>query len=226
MRDLVAAADLLVGAACPGCGAPALAVCPRCAAAVRPDPFEVAGARRARHLVVTASGDNDGALQRIVVDWKERGRFPLTDLLSTHLATSVAALADGDQVVLVPVPTAWAARRRRGDDLVLALARAAAVRLSAVGCEAQVLPALRRVRRTVDQARLGATDRARNLQGAFALQRRSGLRLDVPIVIVDDIVTTGATLAEAARALAVRGWPVLGAAVVAATPGPSRESGL
>lgn len=217
VRNLVAAADLLVGAACPGCGRPALAVCATCARAIRPDPCTVTTAGAAHHLPITAAGHHNGVLRRVVLDWKERGRFPLTEVLAHHLAAAVVAAVDHDEIGLVPVPTSWVAQWRRGDDLVLSLARATAVRLDAVGHRATVHPVLSRTRRTLDQAGLGAEDRARNLHGAFALDR-CRLPSHAPLVIVDDIVTTGSTLAEAARALAVRGWGVHGAATVAATP--------
>lgn len=221
-RHVVAAADLFVGAACPGCGRAALAVCARCAAAIRPAPFDVTTARRAGHLQVTAAGPHRGALRRVVVDWKEHGRFPLTDFLSHHLAAAVATAADGD-VALVPVPTSWPARWRRGDDLVLTLARAAAERLARVEHRVTVHPVLRRARRTADQAGLGAEDRAVNMHHAFLLIDRHRLPLDTSILIIDDVVTTGSTLAEAARALAVKGWGVQGAATIAATaPGAER----
>lgn len=214
----MAAADLLVGAACPGCGVPALTVCLSCARAVRPRPFDVETARWAQHLGVVAAGRHHGVLRRVVIDWKERGRFPLTQFLAHHLAAAVAAGATGDALSLVPIPTSWSARWRRGDDLVLALARAAAGLLSDVGHDVTVDPVLARVRRTADQARLGAEDRARNLHGALAMERRRRVPADRSIVIVDDIVTTGSTLAEAARALAVRGCVVEHAAAIAATP--------
>lgn len=218
VRDLVAAADLLVGAACPGCGIPALAVCAACARAVRPRPFDVLTARWAPHLAVVAAGRHQGVLRRVVIDWKEHGRFPLTQFLAHHLAAAVAAEATSDALSLVPIPTSWSARWRRGDDLVLALARSAAELLSEVGHDVTVDPVLTRTRRTADQSGLGADDRARNLHGAFSLDRRRRVRTDRPIVIVDDIVTTGSTLGEAARALAVRGWTAQHAATIAATP--------
>jgi predicted amidophosphoribosyltransferase len=75
-------------------------------------------------------------------------------------------------------------------------------------------PLLAPTRSVADQAGLDTSGRARNLAGALAARRcADGLR----VVVVDDVVTTGATLAEATRALRAAGAEVLGAAVVAAT---------
>lgn len=118
-------------------------------------------------------------------------------------------------LLLVPVPSARAAVRRRGDDPALRLARAAANAVARHGVPARCLPVLAHRRRVADQAGLTAADRLANLRGALAARR------DLPnarLIVVDDVVTTGATLAEAARALRLAGAEVLAAAVVAATP--------
>ena len=75
---------------------------------------------------------------------------------------------------------------------------------------------LRQGRRVADQSGLDALARARNLEGALRVRGRPG-STGLPVVVVDDLVTTGASLAEAARALDGCGFVVLGAAVVAAT---------
>ena len=69
-------------------------------------------------------------------------------------------------------------------------------------------------RRVADQSGLDAAGRSANLAGAL---RASSDLSGVPVVVVDDVVTTGATLVEAARALRDAGALVRGAAVVAAT---------
>ena len=217
----MAAADLLVGAACPGCGEPDLAICARCLAAVRPGPVAVEEIECDDDVPVVAGGWYRTELRRIVVDWKEHGRFPLTEVLSHHLAVAVAAVAgSAPRVDLVPVPTAWRARWRRGDDLVRSLADAAAERLAPTGAQVTVRPVLRRTRRTADQAGLTAGLRRGNVAGAFELRRGARPEPHARVVVVDDVVTTGATLAEAARALAAGGWSVAGAATSVATPAP------
>ncbi len=81
-----------------------------------------------------------------------------------------------------------------------------------------VAPALRPVRRMADQSRLDHGQRAANLAGAYVVWPRWRGRLEgARVVLVDDVVTTGATLAEAARAVGGVGGHVIGAATLAAT---------
>lgn len=89
-------------------------------------------------------------------------------------------------------------------------------RPAARACDRPAVGALRLVRPVHDSAGLGASARHANLAGAMtaAAPRPGG---PAAAVIVDDIVTTGASLGEAARALRESGWAVLGGAVVAAT---------
>ncbi len=77
-------------------------------------------------------------------------------------------------------------------------------------------PAVVAVRRRRDQVGLGRDERAANLEGAVAAADWAPALAGCAVVLVDDLVTTGATLAACARALAGAGAPVAGAAVVAA----------
>jgi len=160
---------------------------------------------------VVAAGRYAGGLRVAVLHYKERGRHDLADPLAALLAGAAAGLiAPGTGTVLVPVPSSRAAARRRGGDHVHRLARRAGRRLGV-----PVVPVLRLVRAVRDSAGLGAGERQANLSGAMAA------RPAVPgaaAVIVDDIVTSGATLAESVRALRSSGWLVAGAATLAATP--------
>ncbi|WP_370200198.1 ComF family protein [Aeromicrobium sp.] len=216
MDSWLAAADLALGAACAGCGRVALDLCPRCRAALRPHPRLVARAP----VPVVASGEHDGVLREVVLAWKRRGHTRLTPVLGTLLAASVCALDPGECVVLVPVPTTRRSRRRRGGDLVGQAAGHAAKVLADVGLPAMVVPALAIERQPRDQVGLGARERRANLDGALRRSPRVVLGT-ADVVLVDDVVTTGATLAEAVRVLAAGGTSVLGAAVVAARPAPT-----
>jgi ComF family protein len=166
----------------------------------------------------TAAGANADVLRRVLVAWKEAGNTRLTSVLDHHLAASVVQHArPANAVVLVPVPTSRRSRRQRGCDLVDELARSAAGLLRQVGIDAQVSQALARARVTVDQVGLGAAERASNLHGAFMLRTTRSLA-GRDIVVVDDILTTGATVSEAVRVLGEAGHRPVGIAVVAATP--------
>jgi predicted amidophosphoribosyltransferase len=119
----------------------------------------------------------------------------------------------GRAIVLVPIPSAPATVRRRGFDATASMARLAARRLQS-RYPVTVWSALAQARRVADQAGLGARARQENLAGAYRLRKPISA---AAAVLVDDVVTTGSSLTEAARALRAAGIIVLGAATVAAT---------
>ena len=177
--------------------------------------------------VVVAAGPYDGVLRQLVTAYKDEERRDVCRVLSTLLAAVLAVLLEAVRraapapVTIVPMPSSPAAVRRRGDDPVLDLVRSAARAWSpdprADGCVA-VRPLLRTTRRLADQSRLDHRQRAANLAGAYEVRPRSRAAVaGCQVVLVDDVMTTGATLAEAARALEDAGGIVVGAAVLAAT---------
>ncbi|WP_449340125.1 ComF family protein [Streptomyces chartreusis] len=109
----------------------------------------------------------------------------------------------GAPVLLVPVPSARGAVRARGHDPARRIALAAASELRRAGTPARVLAVLRQGRAVADQSGLNSRQRLDNLAGALTVAPGGG-RLLVgggPVVLVDDLMTTGASLTEAARAL-------------------------
>ncbi|MFJ3673432.1 ComF family protein [Streptomyces sp. NPDC090106] len=113
-----------------------------------------------------------------------------------------AGLSEGRAVLLVPVPSARAAVAARGHDPARRIALAAAGELRRTGIPARVLAVLRQRRAVADQAGLNSRERLANLAGALAVVPGGDrLLLEGPVVLVDDLMTTGASLAEAARAV-------------------------
>ncbi|MEJ8644081.1 ComF family protein [Streptomyces sp. MS1.HAVA.3] len=230
-------AGLVLPVDCAGCGAARILVCADCGGAlsgagagpVRPSP------RPEGLPVVQAAAVYEGAVRSLLLAHKERGALPLAGVLGGALAAAVVAggayapgatggtgSAGAGDVVLVPVPSARRQVRARGHDPARRIAWAAAGRLRRAGVPARVAPVLRLRRAVADQAALGARQRRENLAGALAVCR-DGARLTAGarLVLVDDLITTGATLAEAARAVRAGGLAdgagaVLRAAVVAA----------
>ena len=200
--------DLVLPRDCAGCGEPGRLLCPGCARALDRAPFVHRPTPAPEGLpCLTATTAYDGVVRELLLAHKEHGRTGLAAPLALALAR--AAAVHGPGVVLVPVPSAPAAVRARGHDHARRVAVAAARRLGEP-CAAL----LRQARPVGDQAGRTAADRTANLAGALVARRP--LR-GVDVLVVDDLVTTGATLAEAARALAAAGARVRGAAVVSAT---------
>ena len=179
----------------------------------------------------------EGVLRSAVTAYKDEDRRDLRPLLADALAQGLSAAlatepvlrhasATGERVLVVPLPTARSARRRRGDDPVGDLARSAVDRVrGADAVPLAVAPVLAHVRAVSDQARLGRAARRDNLAGAIGVTSagRDAVRGSL-CVLADDVVTTGATLTEAARALRAVGARHVVAVAVAATPRRSRGS--
>jgi predicted amidophosphoribosyltransferase len=166
---------------------------------------------------IWAAGSYDPVPRRLLTAFKERRRRSLGTMLGRRLGAAVAALVVDTRaagpLVLAPVPSRRAAARSRPYDAVGILAEVAAESLVAAGVPTRTVHVLHHRRDVADQAGLSRSSRERNLAGALA-----GTRVDgALVVVVDDIVTTGATVAESVRALCAVGCAVLGAAAVAAT---------
>lgn len=212
--------DLALPARCAGCESVPGLWCPSCAATLA-GPVRVRWPRPAPAGLPTpwVVADYEGAVRAAVLAHKEHGRQRLVRPLGQALARSVVAGAPaGAAVVLVPAPSRRSAIRARGHDSTTRLARTAAALVRAQGLVVSVLPVLRLTAEVDDQAGLTSVQRAANLAGAMEVPARwRGLVRGAPVLLVDDVITTGATLAEAARALRQGGAWVAGAAVIAAT---------
>jgi predicted amidophosphoribosyltransferase len=224
-------ADLVLPGTCAGCGTGAPgSLCAGCLAALdglRPHPVRPTPAPPGLPSCV-ALGGYDGVLREVLLSYKERGRHVLARALGDWLSGAVtwgvrqAGYPYGTPVLLVPVPDTAAAARDRYGDHMRRLARRAAVRLNATGWPAGIAaPVLTRPR--LDSAHLDAATRAAEAARAFVPRPRELTRMAAAVgrgavvVPVDDILTTGGTLAALAGRLRAGGVPVPVAAVLAAT---------
>jgi predicted amidophosphoribosyltransferase len=220
-------ADLVLATECAACHRPGTRWCARCDLALNrlelgPEPVAVRPRPLPPRMPPThAAVAYADPVRAAVSAWKDADRRDLVTVLGPVLERSVeaAVLAAGwseGPVVVVPAPSSAGAERRRGDAPLLDLAAWVAHRPG--HSRVRVVPALHQVRRVADQSGLGISERRRNLAGAMAVKPMwHNVIRDRNVVVVDDVVTTGATLAEAGRALRRAGaLHVVGAAIAAA----------
>jgi predicted amidophosphoribosyltransferase len=228
---LGALTDLVLPADCAGCGVRATTgVCKDCTEALtRLTPYETAPTPTPYGLpICVALGPYDGVLRELVLAYKDRGRHRLARPLAVQLARGVAACAvrlgnpPGSPVVVIPVPSTAAAARQRHGDHMRRLARQTVRALNGAGWPAaMVVPAAARPR--ADSVHMTAADRAAAARDAFRTRLGPARRVAAAgaagacVLAIDDVLTTGATLASLATRLMTDGVGVHGAVTLAAT---------
>ncbi|MCL1922479.1 MAG: hypothetical protein FWG15_01180 [Propionibacteriaceae bacterium] len=169
-------------------------------------------------LPLWTGGVYTNPVRQIISAAKDHHRLDGVNLLSLRLAYALAGFLDhtGEvlPVVLVPVPSTKEAVRTRGLDFTLELTKKASIHLGRIGVDTRVAPVLSHTRSTMDQGNLTTAARFANLHESLQASR---FPLEGNVMITDDVVTTGASLTEAYRALDQAGYQVVGASTIAAT---------
>lgn len=233
--------DVLFPRGCAGCGMPDETLCGRCRALLqRPASFPLPSALLGAGF---AAARYEGRIREAILGWKDHGDEecdgPFGDALSSLAAGTVpcqppAPLASMcrrfDVVAVVPAPSSPSSERARGRRHVVPLARSVAAALQSRGIRAQAVALLRHEQprrravagKSVEEAsvrqRAGRIAHAVTAQPARGFLAEVGEGATAAAVIVDDIVTTGATMGACAQALAGEGLPAISALCLAATP--------
>jgi predicted amidophosphoribosyltransferase len=198
--------DLVLPLECGGCGAPSTRWCDACARqlVVKADEPHLITPRVDPGVAVLSLGRYAGARREAIVAVKEHGRADLIAPLAVALRAGLERLlvwgVVGTPLTVVPAPTRRSAARRRGGDPVTRMARAAAADLPGV----DVTQALRMRAMVRDSVGLSSAERQRNISGRVKVTKP----VSGEMLVVDDIVTTGATAGESVRVLRIAGAQV------------------
>ena len=224
--------DLILPGCCAGCGATGALLCEYCdrelhvGLANRCQPVDPSSPP-ADFPPVWAQGSYDGVLAAVLRRHKDEDRRDLSPWCARYLRAAiaeclmedpvVARAACNDELLLTAVPSSARAQRIRGRDPLWDIV------VAACGADSGLVFPPRRLlqpsRSTRDQVGLGAAARRRNLAGAMVVIPTGRARVEGRVVVVvDDIVTTGSTLAEASRALRAAGASHVAGVTIAATP--------
>lgn len=239
--------SVILPVSCVVCGNPDESLCPDCASALQKGTLRPFNAAAGAELLPARSADPDGAfcplpviaagryaggLARVLLAWKNHGHTDLTPVLATAMARALHAAETGPgPVLVVPVPGTARARSRRGYDPLRILLKTVHRRgllprgtaiATVLDCRSQGITLRWTGLGAGGQKSLGLRARRRNVHGTMHAGEPGSLA-GVRVLVADDVLTTGATVAEAVRALRAAGAEVAGAVVVAAARAPSHR---
>ena len=200
MQVISELSQLLFPTRCYGCHAIGISICSNCRKEWHPHYYLT----HFHGLRVNSAILYSPTASRIILSAKENGLKGADDLIINAIVHVLNNANFGKHNVrLVPIPSSTVNQRRRGRSFIPDICDEISVKTSI-----PVIPALRILRKVRDQSTLSAKARASNMHGAFAIAENIYPRGD--LILIDDVVTTGATVSEAARALNAQGFSVLG----------------
>lgn len=192
--------ELLFPVHCFGCRAIGIEVCSKCRKFWNPHFY----AQTIDELRIYSAIRYSPVARSILLGAKENSYAIADELMIDALLNCLHRLPSQvlRKATLIPIPGSKRAIRKRGRDFIFDLTKEVSLRSGV-----PMVSGIYIERRLLDQSGLSAVDRKRNISGAFAFDK-TVQKIDGEILLVDDLVTTGATLLEAKRALNKSGFSV------------------
>lgn len=206
---LSAISELIFPRRCLGCQQLGASMCSMCRSQWNPHVYRLTFS--GKHTVYSAIPYSSVA-QRVILTAKEDGNLQAQDLIiSTLVHVAQYFMSEVGSGVLVPIPSRKSAVRKRGRDFISDIAMDVAEHI-----DLDVEDLLLHNRHIRDQSRLNQRQRFENVDGAISLDNKLLIKVyRKPVILIDDLVTTGATLHSATRALQREGVRVLGSITAA-----------
>ena len=214
MQTFTELSHLVFPTRCYGCNSLGISICTDCRREWIPHYYKT----HINLLSVHSAIRYTPTASKIILAAKENGLQGADDLLIAAIVHVLSkARLDRGYFTLVPVPSSKRSQRRRGRSFVVDLTKAISKQTGIA-----VNDCLQVSRHVSDQSGLTRIQRSSNMHGAFSVKAGAILRGDA--IVIDDVVTTGATLREAARALNSQGFHAFGSvsAVTACVAQPLR----
>jgi len=204
-------AELIFPSRCIGCSQLGISICSICRKSWHPHIYHRDLLISSQAYPVISAVKYSPIASKVLLSAKESGQSAADQLLISAISHALNFFAKkygaGD---LVGIPSRKSATRKRGRNFMVEITKSVAKAESI-----KALDILQHTRSVRDQSQLDSEQRSRNIAGALTASKNSS-NLDSPgntgpLIIVDDLITTGATLAEAIRALRTAGYAVIGA---------------
>ncbi len=206
--------DLVYPKRCPGCHLPSASICESCKSFWQKQTISITLRKnQVSDLLVVSVAQYRDEVRAVLLAYKEDGQREAGKVLTEALLQARRGISNYSVCTFVPIPSNPKSVRRRGRDFMLDLCNQVAIQSGD-----KVLSIIKVNRDVQDQSKLSEKERSQNLVGAFdCAPKNLKLLAKFPIILVDDLLTTGATLREAQRALRQRGVIPIGAITAAHT---------
>ncbi|WP_055427049.1 ComF family protein [Bifidobacterium aesculapii] len=220
MRGLVAdMTNLILPRGCAGCDAPDEVLCPSCAALFA---CVVPFTPPADGIASYACSVYKGATRRVILAWKDHADAECDRALSGAmrvLASQVTrTVTGGAMMVVVPAPSSARSARRRGRRHLMPVARSLAAWYRSMGVRARAVDALSVHAAGKAVETMGRAGRVARVTGSHINVRDAASVRGCDVILIDDIVTTGATMRACVTSLEAAGGRVAACLALASTP--------